>query len=306
MTDYGIFYIDFYCSPVFIIRYYLYFHTPLYSFMFQGITGFPVTQVQNGVSRLAGIITVSSTTYPLRDHYCAIPSSCATDRVKLYLPPELLNEVHSEVRIATNDTIKKTDKNCMESVFQAFDFSVSTFADALRQFGRTVPVYITLSSTLSSDVLEGTSLGLATSIAMLGFSPPSNMCFTGFVSNVGNIEHGVNALHTLIQKIDSAAEKFIGATSAGMTIFIPSANLFDILPRQNRPYGGTAEFRVGKSVIIGDMEWICQLSEGVSELRSVTNGSSAYFPNTVADVVTILWRKYKINSRGVSHVVSAS
>lgn len=282
--------------------------------MFSGKGRFPVTEKnEKGIPVLVGTPTVAVRNIPeMGMNYCKMMLASSRSPVILYLDPAFVRDRYNRGPASVDEVIKETDKNSVISVLQAFDFAESVFARELtgEPSPRKLPVYITLCvpSELQVSTLCGTSLGLATTLAMLGFEMPRHVCATGFVSNLGNFQTGVQSLHSVdVDKIDCAKEKVAGCMSAGVHILLPEKNYEEFTqPRfKHDPYNM-------QQLGVSDSEKVSVLGVpmekgNLGSLKALSynkNQTMAIFVPTVADAVRVLMEFFQLWSKAVENVVS--
>jgi hypothetical protein len=198
-----------------------------------GLSRFPATRkTWDGEKILAAFCTAEVFCTPSENRingFSQLPKSVSTQTTSFFISAAVI--IDGKVQ---NEAIESTNKANLFAVTQALDFAVSVFGTKLTELG--MNVYIKIDAPMRTPVLGGTSLGLATAVALMGFDCKNlDYVFTGYINNEGNAYSKDDALKVIVHAIDEAKAKVVGCVKSKTSLILPASNRRDVFGPYERP-----------------------------------------------------------------------
>jgi len=254
-----------------------------------GCTAFPVV---NASDSRAEVMEVLVTNRPVMGQtYEAMSKVTANAPVTLHVSAAILSTKEFPLSVGEGSAAQRVDRNAFYSIMEAVDFANIVLGD-LFKYGILQPQVVYIQVQWQEEQIGeivGTSLGVATCLALLGYATAHSLykiAFTGFVDTTGGPATmvGMEALDAYrIQPILYAKEKLIHCAKSSILLFLPRDNAAELFPTfRNQPY--IVDHFKWRVVIKGVMFY----SDGIYVYREVdTSGARvlcAIFVSTVGEV----------------------
>jgi hypothetical protein len=198
-----------------------------------GLSRFPATRkTWDGEKVLAALCTAEVFCTPATEKisgFSQLPKSVSSQTTSFFISAAVV--IDGKVK---DEMIESTNKANLFAVTQALDFAVSVLGTKFTEMG--LNVYIRIDAPMRTPVLGGTSLGLATAIALMGYDCKNlDYVFTGYINNEGNAYAGKEALKVIVHAIDEARAKVMGCVKNKTSLILPMSNRRDVFGPYEKP-----------------------------------------------------------------------